>query len=177
MGIDRLDQAGDILRSSRAGNINRKGHVLETSRYVCDSEEPAQIEPALSGHLDAIEWDIKHPGIRRVDDFLAGAKGGENQLDRSGTGVGAADQRWLVHVETEFADLHLGAVLVDECGRRGERDHGWFRGVAQIRPHLFDDCSESIDLLYSHCRSPLMTPAARLSPRPRLLPEAVFYSY
>src|SRR5215207_3783323 len=72
MGIDRLDQAGDILGRSRTGNIDREGHVLETSRYLCHSEEPAQVQPTLSSHLDAIQRDIKHPGVCGVDDFLAG---------------------------------------------------------------------------------------------------------
>src|SRR3954447_3680607 len=110
MGIDRLDQTGNILRGSRTGDIDGKDHVLEASRDIRDSEEPAQIYPALSGHIDAVERDAKHPGIRGIDDFLARAQGGEDQFDWGGSGVGATDQRRLIHVDLELADAYLGAV-------------------------------------------------------------------
>ena len=42
---------------------------------------------------------------------------------------------------------------------------------------LFDHGAESIDLLYGHCRSPSLIPAARLSPRRLPLPEVAFYIY
>ena len=167
------------ISSGAAGlaDIDRKGHVLETGRDVCDSEEPAQIQPTLSGHIDAIERDIKHPGICRVDDLLAGAKGGEDQLDGGGTGVGAADQRWLVDVEPNSRMLTLvrysstSEVVAEKVAMGG----------SGALPRSVRTCSitapEPIDLLHSHCRSPSTIPAARLSPRRLLLPEAVFYIY
>src|SRR5215217_7500554 len=174
MGVNRADEAGDILRRSGTGNIYSKGHVLETSWNVCNPEEPAQVQPALSGHLHAIERDIKDPGVRRVDDLLAGAKGGQDQFDGSGTGVGAADQRWLIDVERELTDANLGSVFVHQRGRRRERHNGRLRRIPQIGADLFDHCSESINLLHSHSRSPSMTPAARLSPRRPIPPEIVY---
>src|SRR5829696_5356699 len=177
MGINRADQAGDILGRSGTGNIYSKGHVLETSRNVCNPEEPAQVQPALSGPLHTIERDIKDPGVRRVDDLLAGAKGGQDQFDGSGTGVGAADQRWLIDVERKFTDANLGSVFVHQRGRRRERRHGRLRRVAEISAYLFDHGSQPIDLLHSHCWSPLIVPAVGLSPRRLLPPEAVFYIY
>src|SRR5215213_2450738 len=134
MGIDRLDQAGDILGRSRAGDIDGKGHVLEASWHVRDSEEPAQIDSPLSGHVHTVEWYAEHPGIGRVDDFLARAKSGEDQLDWGGSGVGTTNQRRLVHVERELTDACLRSVLIDQRGSCREGHYGWFRGVAQIRP-------------------------------------------
>src|SRR5215208_6138057 len=118
MGIDRLDQTGNILRRSRTGDIDGKGHVLEASRDVRNAEEPTQIHPSFGGHIDTVERDAEHPGIRGVDDFLARAESGEDQFDRSGSSVGTTDQRRLIYVELELADAYLGAVLVNErCAR------------------------------------------------------------
>jgi hypothetical protein len=147
MGIDRLDQTGNVLRRRWTGYIDRKGHVLEASRDVRNAKESAQIHSALSGHIDAVEWDPKHPRIRRIDDFLACAQGGKDQFDWSGSDVGPPNQRRLIHVEREFTDVHLRAVLVDERGRRRKGHNGRLWGITKIRSHLFDDRSEPIDLL------------------------------
>jgi hypothetical protein len=147
MGIDRLDQTGNILRRSGTGDIDGKGHVLEAGRDVRDSEEPAQIHPALSGHINAVERDAKHPGIRGIDDLLARAQGGEDQFYRSGSRVGATDQRRFIHVDLELSDAYLRTVFVDERRGRGECHHGRFRRIAEICPHLFDHRAKPIDLL------------------------------
>ena len=147
MGIDRLDQTGNILRRSRTGDIDGKGHVLEASRDVRDSEEPAQIHPALSGHIYAVERDAEHPDRRRIDDFLARAEGSEDQFDRGGSSVGTTDQWRLIHVELELANAYLCAVLVDERRARREGHHRRLWRIAKIRPHLFDQRAEPIYLL------------------------------
>src|SRR5215213_2900071 len=147
MGIDRLYQTSNVLRRRRTGDIDSKGHVLEASRDVRNAEEPAQIHPALSGHIDAVERDPKHPRIRRVDDFLTRAQRGEDQFDWGGSDVGPPNQRRLIHVEREFTNVHLRAVLVDERGSRRKGHNGRLWRITKVRPHLFDDRSEPIDLL------------------------------
>ena len=84
MGVNRLDQAGNILRAAGLAISTVKVTSWKPAGTSATPKNPRKIQPALSGHLDAVERDIKHPGVGRIDDFLARARAART----SSTGVG-----------------------------------------------------------------------------------------
>ena len=110
MGVDRRAQLLQLLIARARLQPHRAADPLIAGAHaVVDREEPLEVDRAGELDRDALERDAECGGIGPVGDLLASAEGGEDQLDRVGPGIGAAERRRLVDHQPVVAQRRLRA--------------------------------------------------------------------